>query len=100
MSDPISLALNDKTRPRTDRSRDIRDHSEEMVRFGRVGPGAVVADFLPFRGYWTRLFSSIVGDTGQVYPTVPSDLLRVERIAKGKTKKAARGSRAGHRKKI
>ena len=39
-----------------------------------VLPGDRVADFIPGRGYVTRLFAKIVGTDGHVYAVVPNEL--------------------------
>jgi predicted methyltransferase len=85
----IAQALADKGRPARDRARDKRDHIGEVLAFASTAPGEIVADFLPFRGYYTRLFASLVGAAGRAYVVVPGDLTRIERIAKGRAEIAA-----------
>jgi len=89
MTDRFELALADTTRPRRDISRDRRDRTLELLRFAAIGAGDVIVDFLPFRGYFTHLFSSIVGKDGQVYAAIPDRLTAIERIANGKMEIAA-----------
>ena len=79
----IARALADKGRPARDRARDRRDHIGKVLAFASIAPGEIVADFLPFRGYYTRLFASLVGPAGRAYAVVPEDLTCVDRIAKG-----------------
>ncbi len=43
----------------------------ETLAFAGVKPGQVVADLVPGDGYYTRIFSHIVGPRGHVYPFVP-----------------------------
>jgi predicted methyltransferase len=85
----IARALADKGRPARDRARDKRDHTHEVLAFASIAPGEIIADFLPFRGYHTRLFASLVGAAGRAYAVVPEDLTRIERIAKGRAEIAA-----------
>jgi predicted methyltransferase len=85
----IARALADKSRPARDRARDKRDHIGEVLAFASIAPGEIVADFLPFRGYFTRLFAALVGVAGRAYAVVPEDLTRIERIAKGRAEIAA-----------
>ena len=84
MTDSIAHAMADKSRPRRDVSRDERDHTAEVLSFIGVGPGQVVVDFLPFRGYYTRLFASMVGEQGRVFAAIPTALTVIERIEKGR----------------
>lgn len=80
----IDAALADRARPPADRSRDKRDHTKDVLRFAGIRPGDRVVDFLPLHGYFTRLFSELVGATGHVYAAIPGSLLNIERIAAGK----------------
>jgi predicted methyltransferase len=82
-SEAIAAALKAKGRPPRDRARDGRDHTAEILAFAAVAPGEIVADFLPFRGYYTRLFSALVGEQGRTYAVIPDDLTRIERIKAG-----------------
>jgi predicted methyltransferase len=80
----IELALSNRSRPGADFKRDERDSTLAVLKFSGVKPGDVVVDFLPFKGYFTRLFASIVGPSGHVYAAVPKDLMHIRRIAKAK----------------
>jgi predicted methyltransferase len=79
----IAAAMAVKGRPPRDRARDGRDHTLKILAFAAITPGEVVADFLPFRGYYTRLFSSLVGERGRTYAIIPRDLTRIPRIKEG-----------------
>src|ERR1700721_574783 len=79
----MAAAIAGKGRPGRDRSRDRRDQTTEILAFAAVASGEVVADFLPFRGYYTRLFSALVGERGRTYAVVPRDLTRIARIKAG-----------------
>jgi predicted methyltransferase len=80
----IDEALADKSRPRAHRSRDVRDRTAEVLAFVDIRPGQRVVDLLPFRGYFTRIFATLVGQTGHVFAAIPPDLTHIERIARGK----------------
>jgi predicted methyltransferase len=51
---------------------DVRRHAAEVVAFSGAKPGWQVVDFLPGQGYWTRIFTGVVGPTGHVYAAWPS----------------------------
>ena len=51
---------------------DARRKAAETLIFSGVGPGDTVIDYLPGRGYWTRIFTGVVGAKGHVYPTWPA----------------------------
>jgi predicted methyltransferase len=89
MSGAVVQALADRARPARDRARDARDHTAEVLAFADVQPGEVIADFLPFRGYYTRLFSALVGPSGCVFACVPGVLTNIDRIAAGRAEIAA-----------
>lgn len=80
----IDDALADTTRPSVQRNRDVRDKTAQVLALLDIRPGERVVDLLPFRGYFTRLFMNLVGDTGRVFAAVPCDLTRIKRIAEGK----------------
>ena len=45
-----------------------------MIAFAGVKSGQVVVDVMPGTGYWSRMFSTIVGPTGKVYAYVPEEI--------------------------
>jgi predicted methyltransferase len=51
---------------------DARRKALESVVFSGVGPGDSVVDYLPGKGYWTRIFTGVVGPKGHVYPMWPA----------------------------
>lgn len=51
---------------------DARRHAADVVAFSGVKPGWQVVDFLPGQGYWTRIFTGVVGSSGHVYALWPS----------------------------
>jgi predicted methyltransferase len=64
-------AVNDPRRPAADRARDDLRQSRAMLEFTGLTPGMAVADIRPEEGFFTRLFSVMVGDQGRVYAFVP-----------------------------
>ncbi len=69
---PMNIsAVADATRPAADRTRDDDRKPAKMLAFARVMPGETVVDFLPGKGYFTRLFSTAVGPAGTVYAVTP-----------------------------
>jgi predicted methyltransferase len=63
----IAAAVADPSRPDTDRQRDANRKPAEVIAFAGIEPGDKVADFMPARGYFTKLFCKVVGDAGHVY---------------------------------
>ncbi|WP_235982596.1 class I SAM-dependent methyltransferase [Sphingomonas albertensis] len=51
---------------------DARRKAAEVLAFSGVKPGNVVVDYLPGAGYWTRIFTGIVGPKGHVYAVWPA----------------------------
>ena len=70
--DAIAEAIADTNRPDTDKQRDANRKPAETLAFAGVKPGDQVAELLPGAGYFTRLFSKVVGSTGHVYALVPA----------------------------
>lgn len=68
----ISAALNDPARAK-DAEADARRHPAELVAFAQIKPGATVVDLIPGGGYFTRIFSQVVGAQGHVYAIVPDE---------------------------
>jgi predicted methyltransferase len=67
----IADAVADSARPAEDTQRDKDRKPAECLAFAGVRPGDTVADLLPGSGYFTRLFSGIVGSAGKVYAVAP-----------------------------
>jgi predicted methyltransferase len=63
----ISAAIADTNRPQADVDLDARRRPVEMVTFAGVKPGDKVLEFVPGRGYVTRLLAKAVGIAGHVY---------------------------------
>lgn len=71
----IEAAVADSTRPAADRARDADRKPAEMLAFAGVKPGMVVIDMMPGSGYFTRLFSDVVGPAGKVIAYEPDEML-------------------------
>src|SRR4051812_14837618 len=73
VSPAITEAVKDSGRPAVDTARDADRKPAESVAFSRMKPGDKVADFLPGGGYYTRIFSKLVGPKGHVYAVLPAE---------------------------
>jgi predicted methyltransferase len=71
-STPTMLArsLADPARAQ-DRTQDARRHPAALVALTELKPGQRVVDLIPGSGYWSRIFSRIVGPAGHVYGVWP-----------------------------
>lgn len=58
-----------------DQVEDARRHGPEIAAFAGVKPGQTVVDLIPGGGYWTRLFTGVVGPAGKVYDVWPAALV-------------------------
>lgn len=65
--DSVTRAVADPSRPEADRARDAERKPAESLAFAGVHPGQRVVELLPGGGYFTRLFSLVVGAEGKVY---------------------------------
>ena len=63
---PVAAAVADPARPPADRERDADRKPAECIAFAGLKPGQHIADLLPGGGYFTRIFSAVVGPKGQV----------------------------------
>lgn len=68
----IRAALADPARA-NDSQADARRHPAELAAFAEVKPGDTVVDLIPGSGYFTRIFSKIVGPKGHVYAVWPNE---------------------------
>jgi len=74
LTDIIASAVADPARPESDRNRDAARKPVESLQFSGVKPGDAVADFNAGAGYFTRLFSGVVGNRGHVYAIEPVEI--------------------------
>ncbi|UPG96607.1 class I SAM-dependent methyltransferase [Luteibacter aegosomatissinici] len=70
----IAAAVANTHRPAKDTDQDAIRHPAELVAFSKVKSGDTVMDVWPGGGYWSRLFSPIVGAKGKVYAYVPAEI--------------------------
>ena len=70
----ITSALTDQGRPQADKDRDAERKPGETLSFIGLKQGDKVVDFIPGDGYFTRLFSKVVGPNGKVYALSPVEL--------------------------
>jgi predicted methyltransferase len=74
-SPPIASALADPRRPPDQVALDAWRKPEEVIAFAGIKRGDKIADFMSGAGYFTRLFSRVVGPEGRVYAFLPSEQL-------------------------
>ena len=68
---PIAAAVADPARPQADRDRDADRKPAECIAFAGLKPGQRIADLIPGGGYFTRIFSGVVGPKGEVLAIAP-----------------------------
>jgi predicted methyltransferase len=69
----IANAVANPDRPDEDRQRDANRKPTEVLSFVGIKNGEKVADFIPGKGYFSRILSSAVGPQGHVYAFVPAE---------------------------
>jgi predicted methyltransferase len=57
-----------------DSANDDRRQAAAVMAFAEVKPGQKVVELVPGEGYWTRIFSGIVGAQGHVYTVWPNEM--------------------------
>ncbi len=70
--DYVAKAVADPGRAQ-DRKIDGRRKVAELVAFAEVAPGQKVLELIPGSGYFTRVFSKVVGPKGRVYAVWPKE---------------------------
>lgn len=70
----IALAVADPNRPADQRALDAERKPVEVLQFADLRRGYKVVDLMPGQGYYTRLFSKIVGPRGTVYALLPTEM--------------------------
>ena len=83
----VTAAVSSPDRPPEDVARDAGRKPAALLEFAGVKPGDTVADVMPGKGYFTRLFSNTVGKGGHVFAIVPTSLLHVKPDAADAVKK-------------
>jgi len=76
VSAAIAAAVADSLRPDSDTAQDAERKPEQTLAFSGLKPGDRVADYVAASGYFTRLFSSVVGPKGHVYAVEPTAFFR------------------------
>lgn len=72
---PLSAALSDPARPPEEVQLDPLRRPAEVIAFAGLKSGDRVADFMSGGGYFTRIFSRVVGPAGHVYAFIPAQQL-------------------------
>ncbi len=72
--DAVTVAVGDTSRPPADTAVDAERKPAQLLAFAGIKPGDRIADLMPGKGYFTRLFSALVGPQGHVYAVVPAVL--------------------------
>jgi len=67
----VTAAVADANRPAEDKQRDENRKPAETVAFTGIKPSDKVVELVPGRGYFTRIFSKVVGPKGHVYALSP-----------------------------
>jgi predicted methyltransferase len=70
-SKAITAAIADSDRPDADKDRDAARKPAETLALAGIKPGQKIADLYPGTGYFTRIFSKVVGSKGHVYAVWP-----------------------------
>jgi predicted methyltransferase len=71
--DYVTAAVADPGRA-ADAKDDDRRQIAEIMAFSGVKPGDTVLELVPASGYWSRVFSGIVGPEGKLYLAVPAPM--------------------------
>jgi predicted methyltransferase len=72
----LDAALADPGRKAQREAADERRKPGPLIALAGVAPGDKVLDLIPGSGYWTRIFSKIVGPRGKVYAVWPQAYAR------------------------
>ena len=72
----LDAALADPGRKMHRERADARRKPGELIAFAGIKPGDKVLDLIPGDGYWTRIFSKLVGPEGKVYAVWPINYAR------------------------
>jgi len=69
----VADAVAQSTRPADQVALDAERKPAETVVFAGIKPGSKMMDLVPGGGYFTRIFSGVVGDKGWVYAYFPTE---------------------------
>jgi predicted methyltransferase len=67
----VTAAISDSERPAADKGRDEVRKPADMIAFAGMKPGQAVLEILPGNGYFTRIFSKVLGPKGRLFAAVP-----------------------------
>jgi predicted methyltransferase len=72
----LAAAMADPGRS-SDKANDARRKPAELIAFAGTKPGDKVVDLIPGNGYFSKVFSKVVGPTGKVYMIWPNEYAKV-----------------------
>ncbi|WP_336946784.1 methyltransferase [Asaia sp. HN010] len=72
---PTAALLASSARPDTDRSKDALRKPLDLLALTPLPKDAAVADLMPGSGYFTRLLSLELGQSGHVYAVIPAEMV-------------------------
>jgi predicted methyltransferase len=73
----VAAPLAHAERPEADRKLDAARKPAAVLDFASVKPGTVVGEYMPGRGYFTRVLAEAVGRDGRVHAYVPEEIVRM-----------------------
>jgi predicted methyltransferase len=82
VSAAVAAAVADSSRPDSDTTRDTDRKPTQTLVFVGIRSGDKVADYGADSGYFTRLFTDVVGSKGHVYAVEPTAFFRFEHFVK------------------
>lgn len=74
ISAQVARAVADPARAAADQALDAGRHPAALLAFAGVSKGDKVVDLMPGGGYFTALFSAMVGEQGKVYALQPREM--------------------------
>ena len=72
----IAKALDDPARPAAQKEKDAARRPAALIAFAGLKAGDRIGDFMSGGGYFTRIFSGVVGPAGHVYAFAPTEEIR------------------------
>lgn len=89
-STALDQAINHPQRS-SDTSNDERRQLRSIIEFSEVQPGHSVVELAPGAGYWTRVFSPLVGAEGRVHTIWPEEMARYSAESMARWQELAQG---------
>ncbi|WP_413294981.1 class I SAM-dependent methyltransferase [Bdellovibrio sp. HCB185ZH] len=90
-TNPLEAALSASSRSAEDKKADTDRRPKELLEFSKVKAGERVVDMMPGKGYFTKLFASVVGDKGHVTAFIPKEFESAPFKPVDATKEATKG---------